>query len=134
MIAMDSGSGTINTVQPGDQSDSQKAVKSGKGQQSGDAARISSALTGMAGGVGGASGGGSGVMVPSPSCGAVDVDSSDDNDDDDDDDQVEGDYSVYECPGLAPTGEMEVKNPLFTDSGSENKTNPDKSGRSSTGK
>lgn len=25
----------------------------------------------------------------------------------------EGDYTVYECPGLAPTGEMEVKNPLF---------------------
>nr|CAG4644204.1 EOG090X0B4J [Lepidurus arcticus] len=27
----------------------------------------------------------------------------------------EGDYTVYECPGLAPTGEMEVKNPLFLD-------------------
>lgn len=28
----------------------------------------------------------------------------------------EGDYTVYECPGLAPTGgEMEVKNPLFFD-------------------
>lgn len=27
----------------------------------------------------------------------------------------EGDYTVYECPGLAPTGEMEVKNPLFQD-------------------
>ncbi|CAL4065724.1 unnamed protein product [Meganyctiphanes norvegica] len=27
----------------------------------------------------------------------------------------EGDYTVYECPGLAPTGEMEVKNPLFHD-------------------
>ncbi|XP_076044526.1 uncharacterized protein LOC143027219 [Oratosquilla oratoria] len=26
-----------------------------------------------------------------------------------------GDYTVYECPGLAPTGEMEVKNPLFHD-------------------
>lgn len=25
------------------------------------------------------------------------------------------DYIVYECPGLAPTGEMEVKNPLFQD-------------------
>lgn len=22
---------------------------------------------------------------------------------------------MYECPGLAPTGEMEVKNPLFQD-------------------
>lgn len=27
----------------------------------------------------------------------------------------EGDYTVYECPGLASTGEMEVKNPLFQD-------------------
>ncbi|KAF4098746.1 hypothetical protein G5714_020776 [Onychostoma macrolepis] len=27
-----------------------------------------------------------------------------------------GDFTVYECPGLAPTGEMEVKNPLFDDS------------------
>ncbi|XP_043512888.1 uncharacterized protein LOC122530196 isoform X1 [Frieseomelitta varia] len=27
----------------------------------------------------------------------------------------EGDYTVYECPGLAATGEMEVKNPLFHD-------------------
>ncbi|XP_041050135.1 neural proliferation differentiation and control protein 1-like isoform X1 [Carcharodon carcharias] len=28
----------------------------------------------------------------------------------------DGDFTVYECPGLAPTGEMEVKNPLFDDS------------------
>ncbi|XP_076169837.1 uncharacterized protein LOC143147953 isoform X1 [Ptiloglossa arizonensis] len=27
----------------------------------------------------------------------------------------EGDYTVYECPGLASTSEMEVKNPLFHD-------------------
>lgn len=27
----------------------------------------------------------------------------------------ENEYTVYECPGLAPTGEMEVKNPLFHD-------------------
>uniref|UniRef100_A0A3P8XYJ1 Neural proliferation, differentiation and control, 1a n=1 Tax=Esox lucius TaxID=8010 RepID=A0A3P8XYJ1_ESOLU len=33
-----------------------------------------------------------------------------------DDDEVGGDFTVYECPGLAPTGEMEVKNPLFDDS------------------
>nr|CAG4641107.1 EOG090X0B4J [Eulimnadia texana] len=33
----------------------------------------------------------------------------------DEDDNEEGDYTVYECPGLAPTGEMEVKNPLFPD-------------------
>ncbi|XP_065576098.1 protein cab-1-like isoform X2 [Artemia franciscana] len=32
-----------------------------------------------------------------------------------DDDNEEGDYTVYECPGLAPTGEMEVKNPMFLD-------------------
>lgn len=31
-------------------------------------------------------------------------------------DDEEGDYTVYECPGLAPTGgDMEVKNPLFFD-------------------
>lgn len=30
--------------------------------------------------------------------------------------EVGGDFTVYECPGLAPTGEMEVKNPLFDDS------------------
>ncbi|XP_012279189.1 uncharacterized protein LOC105699064 isoform X2 [Orussus abietinus] len=32
-----------------------------------------------------------------------------------DEENEEGDYTVYECPGLAPTGEMEVKNPLFQD-------------------
>ncbi|CAH1389561.1 unnamed protein product [Nezara viridula] len=35
--------------------------------------------------------------------------------DSEDDENEEGDYTVYECPGLAPTGEMEVKNPLFQD-------------------
>jgi len=35
------------------------------------------------------------------------------SDDDSEEDNIEGDYTVYECPGLAPTGEMEVKNPLF---------------------
>ncbi|ODN03323.1 Neural proliferation differentiation and control protein 1 [Orchesella cincta] len=39
--------------------------------------------------------------------GGSDVESDDDNED--------GDYTVYECPGLAPAGEMEVKNPLFQD-------------------
>lgn len=39
--------------------------------------------------------------------GLTDVESDDENE--------EGDYTVYECPGLAPTGEMEVKNPLFLD-------------------
>lgn len=32
-----------------------------------------------------------------------------------DEENEEGDYTVYECPGLAATGEMEVKNPLFHD-------------------
>uniref|UniRef100_T1J7I1 Neural proliferation differentiation and control protein 1 n=1 Tax=Strigamia maritima TaxID=126957 RepID=T1J7I1_STRMM len=36
-----------------------------------------------------------------------DLDSEEENED--------GDYTVYECAGLAPTGEMEVKNPLFQD-------------------
>ncbi|KAL4717823.1 hypothetical protein ACJJTC_000972 [Scirpophaga incertulas] len=27
----------------------------------------------------------------------------------------EGDYTVYECPGFATTGDMEVKNPLFSE-------------------
>ncbi|XP_017881525.1 uncharacterized protein LOC108625770 isoform X2 [Ceratina calcarata] len=34
---------------------------------------------------------------------------------DSDEENEEGDYTVYECPGLASTGEMEVKNPLFHD-------------------
>ncbi|XP_066293925.1 neural proliferation differentiation and control protein 1-like isoform X1 [Branchiostoma lanceolatum] len=36
-----------------------------------------------------------------------------DSDDETEEETEEGDYTVYECPGLAPTGEMEVKNPLF---------------------
>lgn len=32
---------------------------------------------------------------------------------DNESDGEEGDYTVYECPGLAPTGEMEVRNPMF---------------------
>ncbi|BFZ05600.1 hypothetical protein BsWGS_08639 [Bradybaena similaris] len=35
------------------------------------------------------------------------------SEDDSDEDNLEGDYTVYECPGLAPTGEMEIRNPLF---------------------
>lgn len=36
--------------------------------------------------------------------------------DDSDEEMPPGnDYTVYECPGLAPTGEMEVRNPLFTE-------------------
>jgi hypothetical protein len=37
------------------------------------------------------------------------------SDDSDDETPAGGDYTVYECPGLAPTGEMEVRNPLFTE-------------------
>uniref|UniRef100_A0A914UNF5 Neural proliferation differentiation and control protein 1 n=1 Tax=Plectus sambesii TaxID=2011161 RepID=A0A914UNF5_9BILA len=33
--------------------------------------------------------------------------------DDSGDDADDGDYSVYECPGLAPTGDIEVQNPMF---------------------
>ncbi|XP_072288482.1 neural proliferation differentiation and control protein 1-like [Eucyclogobius newberryi] len=33
-----------------------------------------------------------------------------------DEENDEGDFTFYECPGLAPSGEMEVKNPLFNDS------------------
>jgi hypothetical protein len=40
-------------------------------------------------------------------------DNKPDNSDNSDGETEEGDYTVYECPGLAPTGEMEVKNPLF---------------------
>ncbi|XP_078075374.1 neural proliferation differentiation and control protein 1-like isoform X2 [Mustelus asterias] len=31
-------------------------------------------------------------------------------------DNESGEYTVYECPGLAPTGEMEIHNPLFDNS------------------
>ncbi|CAG4955103.1 unnamed protein product [Colias eurytheme] len=31
------------------------------------------------------------------------------------DENEEGDYTVYECPGFATTGNMEVKNPLFNE-------------------
>jgi len=32
------------------------------------------------------------------------------------DDEFADDHTVYECPGLANTGEMEVRNPLYTES------------------
>ncbi|XP_053212156.1 protein cab-1-like [Panonychus citri] len=35
--------------------------------------------------------------------------------DSEEEENEEGDYTVYECPGLASTGELEVKNPLFQD-------------------
>ncbi|XP_063237479.1 neural proliferation differentiation and control protein 1 [Bacillus rossius redtenbacheri] len=37
------------------------------------------------------------------------------SDPDSDEENEEGDYTVYECPGPAPIGEMEVRNPLFLD-------------------
>lgn len=37
------------------------------------------------------------------------------SDGDSEEDGDDNEYTVYECPGLAPTGEMEVKNPLFHD-------------------
>lgn len=55
---------------------------------------------------------------------------------DDDDNSDEGDdedYTVYECHGLAPTGDMTVVNPLFSDQevvGSDQDGNGDKSGAS----
>ncbi|KAM4697022.1 neural proliferation differentiation and control protein 1 [Rhinophrynus dorsalis] len=39
-----------------------------------------------------------------------------------DEENEDGDFTVYECPGLAPTGEMEVKNPLFDDSSLQTST------------
>lgn len=37
------------------------------------------------------------------------------SEDESEEENEEGDYTVYECPGLAPTGEMEVRNPLFNE-------------------
>ncbi|CDW52558.1 Neural proliferation differentiation and control [Trichuris trichiura] len=39
--------------------------------------------------------------------------------DDSEVEEDEGDYSVYECPGLAPTGDMEIDNPMFVPSNGE---------------
>ena len=33
---------------------------------------------------------------------------NDDNSEEESEEEEIGDYTVYECPGLAPTGEMEV--------------------------
>lgn len=58
---------------------------------------------------------------------------------DDDENSDEGDdedYTVYECHGLAPTGDMTVVNPLFSDQevvGSDQDGNGDKSGASGQG-
>ncbi|XP_032232587.1 protein cab-1 [Nematostella vectensis] len=58
----------------------------------------------------------------------------DDDDDENSDEGDEGDYTVYECPGLAPTGDMTVVNPMFSDQeavGSDQDANGDRSGHSS---
>ncbi|XP_076351995.1 neural proliferation differentiation and control protein 1-like isoform X1 [Tachypleus tridentatus] len=49
---------------------------------------------------------------------ASDVESEEENE--------EGAYTVYECPGLAPTGEMEVQNPLFADESVQASSQPSK--------
>ncbi|CAK9302519.1 unnamed protein product [Gordionus sp. m RMFG-2023] len=53
-----------------------------------------------------------------------------DNEEADSEDEVDedGDYTVYECPGLASASEMEVKNPLFNDSAA-NASSPPSSSR-----
>jgi hypothetical protein len=45
--------------------------------------------------------------------------------DSDEGEAEEGDYTVYECPGLASTDEMEVKNPLFNDDPTPNNKMPE---------
>lgn len=50
----------------------------------------------------------------------------DSTDSSDHESESDGDYSVYECPGLAPAGDLEVKNPLFDEysSSSQNLSPP----------
>ncbi|XP_006824979.1 neural proliferation differentiation and control protein 1-like [Saccoglossus kowalevskii] len=52
----------------------------------------------------------------------------DNSDDDSEEENEEGDYTVYECPGLAPAGEMTVKNPLFNDDHDPSSPPPTKDG------
>ncbi|KRZ03793.1 Neural proliferation differentiation and control protein 1 [Trichinella zimbabwensis] len=54
------------------------------------------------------------ISMEHPSCDVKEV-MSDDSEVEED----EGDYSVYECPGLAPTGNMEINNPLFVKNGGD---------------
>jgi hypothetical protein len=51
--------------------------------------------------------------------GAMEDDTSDKSDDEAD---LEHNFSVYECPGLAPTGDIEVQNPNFVDSAASSPT------------
>lgn len=58
------------------------------------------------------------------------------DDEDNSDEGDEEDYTVYECHGLAPTGDMTVVNPLFSDQevvGSDQDGNGDRSGASGQG-
>jgi hypothetical protein len=41
---------------------------------------------------------------------------------DETEEELDPDFTVYECPGLAPSGEMEVKNPLFDNEYDDNLT------------
>ncbi|KRY41170.1 Neural proliferation differentiation and control protein 1, partial [Trichinella spiralis] len=54
------------------------------------------------------------ISMEHPSCDVKEVISDDSEVEED-----EGDYSVYECPGLAPTGNMEINNPLFIKNGGD---------------
>ncbi|CAD5122026.1 DgyrCDS10480 [Dimorphilus gyrociliatus] len=38
---------------------------------------------------------------------------------DSEDEKADGDFTVYECPGLAPAGQLEVNNPLFSEEKAE---------------
>ncbi|KAI3382983.1 hypothetical protein SNEBB_003144 [Seison nebaliae] len=69
-----------------------------------------------------------GMQAPHPIQDISDHSDEDDDDDDDGENERDGDYTVYECPGLAPTGELEVRNPVFssmkrTSSSSNNSSN-----------
>lgn len=50
----------------------------------------------------------------------ADIDGKGQESDDSEGEGEEADYSVYECPGLAPTGDLEVSNPLFETSPTSN--------------
>lgn len=57
-------------------------------------------------------------------------------DEENSDEGDEGDYTVYECPGLAPAGDMTVVNPMFSDQeqvASDQDANGTHSGRSAEG-
>ncbi|KAF7493714.1 Neural proliferation differentiation and control protein 1 [Sarcoptes scabiei] len=63
--------------------------------------------------------------IPKANNGGSDIESDEENE--------YGEYTVYECPGLAPTGEMEIKNPLFQDDITPMSSPPVNSGNVSSG-